>query len=55
LFVAELISSTVRNLIVLHFLKRFYESAFMHTFSRPTVPLAYVFRKYVFSLSPDVG
>jgi very-long-chain enoyl-CoA reductase len=38
-------SSTVRNLIVLHFLKRFYESAFMHTFSRPTVPLAYVFRK----------
>lgn len=43
--------STIRNLIILHFIKRFYESAFIHTFSRPTVPLAYVFRKYVSAAS----
>jgi very-long-chain enoyl-CoA reductase len=39
------LSSTIRNLIILHFIKRFYESVFVHTFSRPTVPLAYIFRK----------
>ncbi|WVQ75160.1 hypothetical protein IAR50_004769 [Cryptococcus sp. DSM 104548] len=35
---------TVRNLIVVHFIKRFLESAFVHDFSRATVPLSFVFR-----------
>ncbi|ODO00684.1 enoyl reductase [Cryptococcus wingfieldii CBS 7118] len=35
---------TVRNLIVIHFIKRFLESAFVHDFSRATVPLSFVFR-----------
>lgn len=37
--------STVRNLLVIHFIKRFLESAFVHSFSRATVPLSFVFRK----------
>lgn len=36
---------TVRNLIVIHFVKRFLESAFVHSFSRDTVPVTYVYRK----------
>ncbi|WRT69624.1 uncharacterized protein IL334_006613 [Kwoniella shivajii] len=35
---------TVRNLIVIHFIKRFLESAFVHDFSRATVPLSFVYR-----------
>jgi very-long-chain enoyl-CoA reductase len=37
--------STFRNLTIFHFIKRFLESAFVHRFSRATVPLTYVFRK----------
>ncbi|TYJ54685.1 hypothetical protein B9479_004624 [Cryptococcus floricola] len=35
---------TVRNLTVIHFVKRFLESAFVHDFSRATVPLSFVYR-----------
>ena len=35
----------VRNLTMLHFAKREFESLFIHTFSRPTLPTTYVFRK----------
>ncbi|WWC92730.1 uncharacterized protein L201_007689 [Kwoniella dendrophila CBS 6074] len=38
----------VRNLIVIHFVKRFLESAFVHRFSRATVPLSYVFRNCLY-------
>ncbi|KAI9639003.1 uncharacterized protein MKK02DRAFT_42036 [Dioszegia hungarica] len=34
----------IRNIIVLHFIKRWLESAFVHSFSRSTLPLAYVYR-----------
>ncbi|WVR08123.1 hypothetical protein IAU60_005169 [Kwoniella sp. DSM 27419] len=39
---------TVRNLIVIHFIKRFLESAFVHRFSRATVPLSYVYRNCLY-------
>ncbi|GMK55347.1 hypothetical protein CspeluHIS016_0204030 [Cutaneotrichosporon spelunceum] len=35
---------TIRNLIVVHFIKREFESIFVHKFSRPSVPLSFVFR-----------
>jgi hypothetical protein len=35
----------IRNYTVLHFAKRFFESAFVHDFSRATVPFSYVLRK----------
>ncbi|WVQ95986.1 hypothetical protein IAU59_003086 [Kwoniella sp. CBS 9459] len=38
----------VRNLIVIHFIKRFLESAFVHRFSRATVPLSFVFRNCLY-------
>lgn len=37
--------STIRNLLVAHFIKRELESMFVHSFSRPSVPLSFVFRK----------
>lgn len=37
--------STVRNLLVAHFIKRELESIFVHSFSRPSVPMSFVFRK----------
>ncbi|WVQ79326.1 hypothetical protein IAT38_001423 [Cryptococcus sp. DSM 104549] len=39
---------TVRNLLTLHFIKRFLESAFVHSFSRATVPLSFVFRNCLY-------
>ncbi|WWC73769.1 uncharacterized protein I206_107741 [Kwoniella pini CBS 10737] len=39
---------TIRNLIVIHFIKRFLESAFVHRFSRATVPLSYVVRNCIY-------
>nr|XP_018260378.1 enoyl reductase [Kwoniella dejecticola CBS 10117]OBR82536.1 enoyl reductase [Kwoniella dejecticola CBS 10117] len=39
---------TIRNLIVIHFIKRFFESAFVHRFSRATVPLSYVIRNCLY-------
>lgn len=32
---------------MVHFLKREYESVFVHRYSHGTMPFAYVFRKYV--------
>ncbi|ORX37799.1 3-oxo-5-alpha-steroid 4-dehydrogenase-domain-containing protein [Kockovaella imperatae] len=39
---------TVRNLTILHFVKREFESIFIHTHSRPTLPLSYVFRNVLY-------
>ncbi|WVN86919.1 uncharacterized protein L203_102093 [Cryptococcus depauperatus CBS 7841] len=39
---------TVRNLIVIHFIKRFLESAFVHNFSRASVPLTYFYRNCLY-------
>ncbi|RSH93376.1 3-oxo-5a-steroid 4- dehydrogenase [Saitozyma podzolica] len=39
---------TYRNLTVFHFIKRFLESAFVHDFSRATVPLSYVYRNCLY-------
>lgn len=39
---------TVRNLLVTHFIKRFFESAFVHSFSRATVPLSFVYRNCLY-------
>ncbi|KAK8849622.1 hypothetical protein IAR55_004957 [Kwoniella newhampshirensis] len=38
----------VRNLTVLHFIKRFLESAFVHRFSRASVPVSYVVRNCLY-------
>ncbi|WVQ66107.1 uncharacterized protein L199_004285 [Kwoniella botswanensis] len=38
------LQTTVRNLLMIHFLKRFLESAFVHSFSRASAPLKFVFR-----------
>lgn len=32
-------------MVMLHFLKREYESVFVHRYSHGTMPFAYVFRK----------
>jgi len=40
----SLIPRTVRNLLVAHFIKREFESIFVHSFSRPSVPITFVFR-----------
>lgn len=40
---------SVRNIIVLHFVKRWLESAFVHKFSRPTIPVSYIVRKPAYS------
>ena len=37
----------IQWILVLHFSKRWLESYFLHTFSRATLPLSYVFRKCV--------
>lgn len=34
-------------MVMAHFLKREYESLFVHRYSHGTMPFAYVFRKYV--------
>ncbi|CAD6570451.1 MAG: 3-oxo-5a-steroid 4- dehydrogenase [Tremellales sp. Tagirdzhanova-0007] len=39
---------TVRNIVVLHFIKRFLESAYIHHFSRASLPLSYVFRNCLY-------
>ncbi|KAK4688735.1 hypothetical protein P7C73_g1385, partial [Tremellales sp. Uapishka_1] len=39
---------TVRNLLLVHFIKRELESAFVHRFSRASVPLSFVFRNCLY-------
>lgn len=42
-------SRYVYAMVMAHFLKREYESLFVHRYSHGTMPFAYVFRKYVYS------
>lgn len=38
-------------MVMLHFLKREYETLFVHRFSHGTMPFSYIFRKYVYIIS----
>lgn len=47
-YVPSTLQTTIRNIIVLHFIKRWLESAFVHKFSRATVPLSFVVRNCLY-------
>ncbi|KAJ3476755.1 hypothetical protein NLI96_g10946 [Meripilus lineatus] len=48
----SLLQRYVYAMVMLHFLKREYETLFVHRFSHGTMPFAYIFRKFVISAEP---